>query len=92
MIVAFTAHTHLLSVTGDPESTGFTPGRRQSKTLIVSPNVDQKSFETEFSIAICRRLATNCNRKHCFYRFLIRVRRLLRAFSIAAYQVWVKCT
>ena len=28
--------------------------------------------------------ATNGNQKHCFYRFLIRVRRLLRAFSIAA--------
>ena len=26
-----------------------TPGRRQSKTLIPSTNVDQKSLETEFS-------------------------------------------
>ena len=31
-----------------------TPGRRQSKTLILSTNEDQKLFETEFSIAICR--------------------------------------
>ena len=31
-----------------------TPGRRQSETLILSTNVDQKSLETEFSIAICR--------------------------------------
>ena len=31
-----------------------TPDRRQSKTLIVSTNVDQKSLETEFAIAICR--------------------------------------
>ena len=32
-----------------------TPGRRQSKTLIrvLSTNVDQKSLETEFWIAIC---------------------------------------
>ena len=27
---------------------------RQSKTLILSTNVDQKSLETGFSIAICR--------------------------------------
>ena len=32
----------------------FTPGRRQSKTPILSRNVDQKSIETVFSIAICR--------------------------------------
>ena len=57
----------------------ITPGRRQSK--ILSRNVDQKSLETEFLIAIC--LHTG-NRKHCFYRFLIRVRRLLIGFSIAA--------
>ena len=31
-----------------------TPGRRQSKTPILSRNVDQKSIETAFSIAICR--------------------------------------
>ena len=30
------------------------PDRRQSKTLILSMNVDQKSLETEFFIAICR--------------------------------------
>ena len=32
----------------------ITPGKRQSKTLILSTNVDQKSLKTEFSIAICR--------------------------------------
>ena len=32
----------------------LTPGRRQSKTLILATNVDQKSLETEFSIVICR--------------------------------------
>ena len=31
-----------------------TPGRRQSKMPILSRNVDQKSIETVFSIAICR--------------------------------------
>ena len=43
-----------------------TPGRRQSKALKLSTNVDQKSLETEFSIAYVARLATNGNRKHCF--------------------------
>ena len=32
----------------------ITPGRWQSKTSILSTNADQKSLETEFSIAICR--------------------------------------
>ena len=30
-----------------------TSGRRQSKTSVLSTNVDQKSLETEFSIVIC---------------------------------------
>ena len=76
----------------------LTPNRRQSKTLILSANVDQKSLETEFSIVICRpiafvaQLATKCQRKISFKRFLSRVRRSLRAFSIAAYPMWCwKC-
>ena len=36
-----------------------TPVRRQSKTLILSTNVDQKSLETELSIAICRMAIEN---------------------------------
>ena len=36
-----------------------TPGRRQSKTPILSRNVDQTSLETEFSIAICRHTGDN---------------------------------
>ena len=32
----------------------FTPDRRQSETLILSTNVDQKSLEKELSIAFCR--------------------------------------
>ena len=48
---------------------------RISGNRILSTNVDQKSLETGFSIAICRpifrlpfvaRLATNGNQKHCF--------------------------
>ena len=34
-------------------ATLFTSDRRQSKTLIISTNVSQKSLETEFSNAIC---------------------------------------
>ena len=34
--------------------TSLTPDRRQSKTLILSTNVDQNLLETEFLIAICR--------------------------------------
>ena len=31
----------------------LTPGRRQLKTLILATNIDRKSLETEFLIAIC---------------------------------------
>ena len=53
-----------------PLSGDNTPGRRQSKTSILPRNVDQKSIETEFSIAICSHWRQNGNQKHCFYRFL----------------------
>ena len=36
------------------EASDHTQGRRQSKTSILLRNVDQKSIETVFSIAICR--------------------------------------
>ena len=36
------------------EYVSITPDRRQSKTLTISTNVDQKSLETEFLIVICR--------------------------------------
>ena len=40
----------------------ITPDRRQTKMLILSTNVDQKSLATEFLIAICRQSgATNGN-------------------------------
>ena len=65
------------------------PSRRQSKTFILATNVDKKNRKKQgFRMPFVARLATNGNRKHCFYRFFIRVRRLLRAFSIAAYPVW----
>ena len=37
-----------------PAGTVITPGRRQSKTSMLLTNIDQKSLETEFLIAICR--------------------------------------
>ena len=62
-----------------------TPDMRQSKTLILSTNADQKSLETEFSIAICRPTCDKWQSKTLFLACFDRVRRLLRAFSIATY-------
>ena len=64
-----------------------TPGRRESKRPILSRNVDQKSIEAVFLIAICPPTGDKYNHKHCFYQFLIRVRQLLIMFSIDAYPV-----
>ena len=57
-------------------------------------NVDQKSLETEYSFAICRPTGDKWQTKTLFLaifdprsQFLIRVRRFLRAFSIAAYHM-----
>ena len=44
----------------------ITPGRRQSKTPILSRNVDQKSIETEFIIAICRHTGDKWQSKTMF--------------------------
>ena len=60
----------------------ITPGRRQSKTPILSRNVDQKSLEQCFRLPFVAPLATIGNRKHCFRQFLIRVRRLLISFRL----------
>ena len=54
------------------------PDRRQSKTLILSTNADQKSIETVFLIGI----ATNDNRKLCFYRLLIYICRWYQCFRL----------
>ena len=44
----------------------ITQGRRQSKTLILSTNVDQKSLETKFLIAICRHIGDKWQSKTLF--------------------------
>ena len=54
-------------------------GNRKRNTV----DVDQKSSETEFSIAICRMTIENTVSSG----FFIRVRRLLRTFTIVAYPV-----
>ena len=41
--------------------------RRQSKTLILSTNVDTKSLETEISIVICRPTGDKCQSKNTVY-------------------------
>ena len=64
-----------------------TPDRRQSKTLILSTNVDQKLLETEILIAIRRPTGDKWQSKTLSLEFFIRVHRLLRTFSIAAYPV-----
>ena len=48
------------------KSDGFTPGRGQSKTPILSSNVDKKSIETEFLIAICRQSGDKWQSKTLF--------------------------
>ena len=47
-------------------SSTSTPGRHQSKTLILSINIDKKSLETEFSIAICRQIGDKWQSKTLF--------------------------
>ena len=43
-----------------------TLGSRQSKTSILSTNVDQKSLETEFLIGICRPIGDKWQSKKLF--------------------------
>ena len=45
------------------------PGSGQSKLLILLTNVDKKSLETEFSIAICRPTGDKWQSKTLFYAF-----------------------
>ena len=44
----------------------ITPGRRQSKTSILSTNVNKNSLKTEFSIAICRPIGDKWQSKTLF--------------------------
>ena len=46
--------------------TKITPDRRQSKSLIPSTNVDQKSLEKEFLIVICRLIGDKWQSKTLF--------------------------
>ena len=46
----------------------YSPDRRQSKTLILSTNVDKNS-KKQFSIAFVANPATNGNRKYHFLQF-----------------------
>ena len=54
----------------------ITPGRRQSKMLILSTKVDKKSSETEFLIAICLPTGDKLQLKARFLSILIQVHRL----------------
>ena len=70
---------------------GITSDRRQLKTLILSMNIDQKSLETEFSIAICRLTGDIWPSKTLLAiqnKIFEPGSRLFRAFSIAAYPLW----
>ena len=46
-----------------------TPDRWQSKTLLLLTNVDQKSLETEFSLAICSLNGDKWQSKTLFLKF-----------------------
>ena len=62
---------------------GTTPDRRKSKTVMLSTNEDQKSSETEFSIAICRPTGDKWQPKTLF------LANFDPRSSIVAYPVWL---
>ena len=62
-----------------------TPDRQQSKTLILSTNVDQRLLETEFSIAVCHPTGNKWQLKTLFLAICDPRSLIIRAFSIAAY-------
>ena len=64
-----------------------TPGRWQSKTSILSKNIDKKSLEIEFSIAICRPSVDKWQSKTLFLSIFDQHSSLLRVFLIAPYPV-----
>ena len=55
--------------------------------LKLSTNLDKKSLETVFLIAICRPAGDKWQSKMLFLAIFIHVHRLLGEFSIAAYPV-----
>ena len=64
----FSGHSHPGNglASRDIGHTFITPDRRQSKTLTISTNVDQKSSETEFLIVICRPIGDKWQLKTLF--------------------------
>ena len=86
VIVAFSGHTHLLYITNCNFIT-TTPDRRQSKTLIPSTNIDQKSLETEFLIVICRRTGDKRQSKTLFLPIFEPRSSIIKSVFIAAYPV-----
>ena len=67
--------------------TGFTPYILQSKTIIRSTNIDQKSLETEFSIVICRPTGDKWQSKTLILAIFDPRSSIVSAFLIAAYLV-----
>ena len=65
----------------------YTPGRRQSKMPILSRNVDQKTLETEFSIAICRHTGDKWQSKTLFLSIFDPCSSIVDSVSIATYPV-----
>ena len=59
--------------------TVITSDRWQSKTLILSTNVDHKSLKTEFLIYICRQLGDKWYSKTLFLAFLIHVSSIVKS-------------
>ena len=86
LLILYVIYSHAILLNASNAAV-YTPVRRQSKRLILSTNVDQKSLETVFWLPFVARFATSGNLKA---RFLIRARRLLRAFSIVAFPVWYR--
>ena len=62
--------------------------RRQSKTLIVSLNVDKKIVRNR--VFDCHLSPNEWQSKHWYKWFSIRVRRLSRVFSIVAYPICIR--
>ena len=61
-------------------SSHITLDRWQSKTLLLSTKVDQKSLETEFSIAICRPTGDKWQSKTLFLAIFDRCSSIVKGF------------
>ena len=87
MTVKLLAEQHLEFLTVSFTGGCTTLGRWQSKMSILLTDVDQKSIETEFLIAICRLTGDKWQSKTLFLAVFDSVRWLWRAFSISPYLV-----